>query len=289
VYFGTLGNAVHARWLDNSAKWDRVMGTQITSSIAYDYAVSPDDNIYFGALDQNVYCLDPADGTNRWIHSGISIGDSVESSPAILNNPVTTFDEVYVGANDSKLYVFNGPDGTYLRQFTADGAVKTSPWITPDGKILFGTANGKFYSLNAADLSLNSGWTTNPVTVGGAVYSAPWVDTESTPDYVYFGSQDGKLYALSVEDGTTRSGFPLDVGSPIDSAPLVANGFLYFGADDGKFYAVQTATGQIVPGWPYDTGGPVKSGVAQHFVDIDNIFVLVGSDAGKIYSFRLVK
>ena len=62
---------------------------------------------------------------------------------------------------------------------------------------------------------------------------------------------------------------------------------MYFGADDGKFYAVDTTTAEIVPGWPYDTGGAVKSGVTVHWVDADNIFVLVGSDSGKVYGFRV--
>ncbi len=132
--------------------------------------------------------------------------------------------------------------------------------------------------------SAETGWAENPKEVGGAINSAPWVDTETIA--VYFGCADGKLYAYNLADGTAKENFPVDIGAGIDSWPYVANGIVYFGADDGKFYAVDTATGDIVDGWPYDTGAPIKSGVSLQYVDADHIYVLVGSDSGRVYSFK---
>jgi outer membrane protein assembly factor BamB len=297
VYFGTLGKTIYAVWEDNAVKWERVMGESLSTSVLYDYV----SGIYFGTTDQKAYCLSADDGQDAWAQPA-TVGGAIESSPAMIYVPTLFYDEIYFGASDGKMYGFKAADGTGARVFDTGfgeaGAIKTAPSIglqvpsDPDSRrlLLFGTENGKFYAVNTQNLSASfadTGWTTNPVSTGGAIYSGPWVDTETS--CVYFGSRDGKLYALNLSDGTSKANFPVDVGSPIDSWPLVANGVAYFGADNGKFYAISTSTGNIVDGWPYNTGAPVKSGVSLQYIDDDNIFVLFGSDSGRIYSFKIVE
>ncbi len=303
VYFGTLGKTVYAVWADNSLRWEKVMGEPLSTTVLYDYV----SGVYFGTTANNVYCLDASDGTDAW-GAPAAVGGPVESSPALIFVPTLDYDEIYFGASDGKVYGFKAVDGTGERVFDtgfgAEGAIKTAPTIAlqdpanTDSRrlMLFGTANGKFYAVNTANLSASSadtGWTTNPVSVGGAVYSSPWFDAGTR--CVFFGCRDGKLYAVSTVDGSMKANFPVNVGSPIDSWPLVENGIVYFGADNGKFYAVDIATGQIVPGWPYDTGAPIKGGAALHLIyntqtwDVEETYVLVGSDSGKIYSFKAVK
>ncbi|RKY42480.1 MAG: hypothetical protein DRP80_06775, partial [Candidatus Omnitrophota bacterium] len=299
VYFGTLGKTVYALWEDNTLKWERVMGEELSTAVLYDYYDPA--HVYFGTKANKVYSLNASDGSNYWTTPS-SVGGAVESSPAMAYVPSLYYDEVYFGASDGKLYAFKASDNTVSRVFDtgdgAEGAIKTAPFIAPQDPsdpdtrylIFFGTENGKFYAVNISNLSTaetDTGWATNPVTCGGAIYSAPWVDVET--GYVYFGCRDGKLYALSVADGSSKPGFPVDIGSAIDSWPLVWNRVVYFGADDGKFYAVDADSGEIVPGWPYDTGAPIKSGISLHYIDEDNIYVLVGSDSGKLYSFKVVR
>jgi len=302
VYFGTLGKTVYAVWADNTLRWERVMGESLTTTVIYDYV----SGVYFGTTSNNVHCLDAADGTDYW-GAPATVGGAIESSPAMIYVPTLDYDEIYFGASDGKVYGFKAADGTAARTFDTGfgetGAIKTAPFITLQDPgdsgsrrlLLFGTANGKFYAVNTSNLSADigdTGWTTNPVSVGGAVYSAPWFDAGT--GFVYFGSQDGKLYALSINNGHSKPNFPVDVGSPIDSWPLVENNIVYFGADDGKFYAVDVETGEIVPGWPYDTGAPIKSGAALHVIydeswEIVDKYILVGSDSGRVYSFKAVK
>ncbi|MFH1062907.1 MAG: PQQ-binding-like beta-propeller repeat protein [Candidatus Omnitrophota bacterium] len=303
VYFGTVGKTVYGLWADNTLRWNRVMGESLTTTVLYDYV----SGVYFGTTANNIYCIDSADGTDAW-GAPAAVGGAIESSPAMIYVPTLDYDEIYFGASDGKVYGFKAVDGTGARTFDtgfgSEGAIKTAPTITLQNPsvgssrrlMLFGTTNGKFYAVNTSNLSSDSadtGWTVNPISVGGAVYSAPWFDTGSR--YVFFGSQDGKLYAVSITDGSMKPNFPVDVGSPIDSWPLVENGIVYFGADNGKFYAVDVATGQIVPGWPYDTGAAIKGGAALHLIyntetwDVQETYVLVGPDSGKIYSFKAVK
>lgn len=303
VYFGTVGKTVYGLWADNTLRWNRVMGESLTTTVLYDYV----SGVYFGTTANNIYCIDAADGTDLW-GTPAAVGGAIESSPAMIYVPTLDYDEIYFGASDGKVYGFKAIDGTGARTFDTgfggDGAIKTAPTITLQNPsvsssrrlMLFGTANGKFYAVNTANLSsspANTGWTSNPVSVGGAVYSAPWFDTGSR--YVFFGSQDGKLYAVSIADGSMKPNFPVDIGSPIDSWPLVENGIVYFGADNGKFYAVDIATGEIVSGWPYDTGGAIKGGAALHLIyntetwDVQETYIIVGSDSGKVYSFRAVR
>ncbi|MBU1087073.1 MAG: PQQ-binding-like beta-propeller repeat protein [Candidatus Omnitrophica bacterium] len=303
VYFGTVGKTVYGLWADNTLRWNRVMGEALTTTVLYDYV----SGVYFGTTANNIYCIDAVDGTDFW-GAPAAVGGAIESSPAMIYVPTLDYDEIYFGASDGKVYGFKAIDGTGARTFDtgfgAEGAIKTAPTITLQNPsvgssrrlMLFGTANGKFYAVNTANLSsapADTGWSVNLVSVGGSVYSAPWFDTDSR--YVFFGSQDGKLYAVSIADGSMKANFPVDVSSPIDSWPLVENGIVYFGADNGKFYAVDADTGQIVPGWPYDTGDAIKGGAALHLIyntdtwDVEETYVIVGSDSGKIYSFKAVK
>ncbi|MFH1459663.1 MAG: PQQ-binding-like beta-propeller repeat protein [Candidatus Omnitrophota bacterium] len=303
VYFGTLGRTVYGIWADNSLRFERILGEELSTTVLYDYV----SNIYFGTTANRAYCIDAADGTDVWSNPA-TVGGPIESSPAMIFVPTLDYDEIYFGATDGKIYAFKAADGTGARTFDtgfgAEADIKTAPVISlqnPSNSgsrrlMFFGTGNGRFYCVNTANLSASTadtGWATNPVICGDKVYSAPWVDVDTR--YVYFGCQDGKLYALSLNDGSSRANFPVNIGSPIDSWPLVENGICYFGADDGKFYAVNINTGQIVPGWPYDTGAPIKSGAALHVVydtetwEVIDTYVLVGSDSGKIYSFKVVQ
>jgi len=299
VYFGTLGCTVYAVWEDNVVKWERTMGDPLSTSVLYE----PLSGIYFGTsgvTGHKVYCLEVDLGGYAWAEPAV-VGGAIESSPAMIYVPFQYYDEIFFGASDGKMYAFKASDGTGARIFDtgfgSSGAIKSAPFIAlqdptdEDSRrlIFFGTANGRFYAvnLNLQEMGTSeedTGWAVNPKVVGGAINSAPWVDTETLA--VYFGSADGKLYAYNLVDGQAKANFPVDIGSGIDSWPLVANGIIYFGADDGKFYAVDTATGEIVDGWPYDTGAPIKSGVSLQYIDDDNIFVLVGSDSGRIYSFK---
>jgi len=300
VYFGTLGKTVYGLWADNTLRWERILGEELSTTVLYDYA----SNIYFGTVGQDVYCIGNTDGVDVWVDT-TTVGGAIESAPASIEVPTLNYDEIYFGASDGKVYGFKAEDGTGSRIFDTGfgeaGAIKTAPNIalqdpgspaTTRRLLLFGTENGRFYAVNTANLSASeadTGWATNPYVTGGSNFSAPWVDLDS--GYVFFGSQDGKLYALSLEDGTMKANFPVNVGSPIDSWPLVYNGVIYFGADDGKVYAVNVSTGQIVPGWPYDTGSPVKSGAAQHVIydqewNVLEVYIMIGSDSGKIYTFQ---
>jgi len=292
VYFGTLGNTVYALWADNTLHWERILGEPLSTAVLYDYVSS----VFFGTQAGNVYSLDAADGTDTWVDT-TTVGGAIEAAPSLIFVPTLDYDEVYFGSNDGKMYGFKAADGTGSRTFDtgfgAAGAIKTAPVIVPQGAkrlMFFGSDNGRFYAVNVANMSIteaDTGWATNPVITGGAIQSAPWVE----PQVVYFGCQDGKLYALSRVDGTMMPNFPIDVGSPIDSWPIVYNDVVYFGADDGNFYAADVDTGQILPGWPYDTGGAIKGGAALHQIfnesfDLIDVFILIGSDAGKLYSFE---
>jgi outer membrane protein assembly factor BamB len=297
VYFGTLGRTVH-RYCpsDSGLTWIKDIGTVLTTTSLYDYDPG-NAGVYFAADNRNVYRLYGDTGEINWT-SGVVVGDDIQSDLSIAPaTPAQSYNEIFIGANDGLLYVFSTFDGTLLRDFDPQdfgierGAIKTALFIAPKDAtthtVFFGTENGKFYALNTSDLSLDSDWVTNPVDIGVAIYSSPWVDIGTR--YAYFGCDDGKLYALSMDDGTSKPNFPIDVGSPVQSWPLVANGIVYFGTNDNKFYAVDVETGEIVPGWPYDMGAPIKSGISLQYIDEDNIYVLVGSDAGRIYSFKLVQ
>ena len=56
--------------------------------------------VYVGSNDDNVYALDAASGTKKWIYH---TGSFVECSPAVADGVV------YVSSNDGNVYAFHLP------------------------------------------------------------------------------------------------------------------------------------------------------------------------------------
>lgn len=152
-------------------------------------------------------------GARAW---SVSLGDDVESSPAIGGDGT-----IYVGTENDALAALS-PSGTVLWEFAVGGDVDSSPALGTRGEIYFGSDDGRVYAV-AADGSALWSFQTD-----GRVDSSPVVATDGT---VYVGSDDGTLYALNA-DGTLAWSY--HAGAAIDSSPaLGADGAVVFGTNHG--------------------------------------------------------
>ena len=135
--------------------------------------------------------------------------------------------------------------GSFKWSFAAGDKIYSSPALGLDGKIYFGSDDGKLYALNP-DGSADWNYTT-----GDKVRSAPTLDANGT---IYFGSDDGKLYALD-SNGSERWSYT--TGAMVRSSPAIGtSGKIYFGSDDGKLYALD-ANGSA--DWNYSTSNAIHS------------------------------
>jgi outer membrane protein assembly factor BamB len=188
-------------------------------------AIGSDGTIYFGALNDTLYALNP-DGTLKWSYS--TNGD-IYSSPAI--GPDGT---IYFGSYDNNLYALN-PDGSLKWHYDAGTSIHTSPAIGADGTVYFGQMYGQYHhgEFNALNPDGTLKWS---YPTDCDIYSSPSIGQDGT---IYFGTfsweNEPYLYAFN-QDGTIKWRYPF---VNIRSSPAIgADGTVYFIANDGCLFAL---------------------------------------------------
>jgi outer membrane protein assembly factor BamB len=148
--------------------------------------------------------------------------------------------------------------------------IKCSPAIADDGTIYIGSRDRKFYAVTAEG-KLKWSFPTD-----GWVDSSPAIAPDGT---VYFGSWDKKFYALN-PNGVKKWVF--NTAGEIDSSPAIAaDGTIYFGSHDKKLYALEPSGAKK---WEFATGGPITSSPAIdysgniYFSSVDGWFYVLKSD-----------
>lgn len=104
-------------------------------------AISKKGYVYFGSLDNKVYCLDAETGTKAW--EFLTNGD-VQSSPAV------TKEYVYIGSSDGNLYCLDSELGIRMWSYRTGGGVYSSPSVA-GGRVYVGSFDKRLYCLKAAD------------------------------------------------------------------------------------------------------------------------------------------
>ena len=218
----------------STLKWKFVTGANVNGSPA----IGADGTIYVGSYDDNVYAINPADGSQKW---KFTTGNWVQTSPAIGADGT-----IYIGSNDDNVYAINSADGSQKWMFITKSQVHSCPAIGVDGTIYVGSTDDNLYALNPADGSQKWMFTT-----GGAVGSSPAIGADGT---IYVGSGDNNLYAINPVDGSQKWKFT--TGASVWSSPAVgADGTIYVGSNDDNLYAINPADGSQK--WMFTTGSQI--------------------------------
>ena len=159
-------------------------------------AIGADGTIYVGSEDGNLYAINPADGSQKWMSS---TGNAIESSPAIGADGT-----IYVGSDDQNLYAFNPADGSQKWASPTGWSVTSSPALGADGTIYVGSWDNYLYAINPADGSQQ--WA---LATGNRIESSPALGADGT---IYVGSDDGYLYAF-VQDTPAQLQFGIQPGN----------------------------------------------------------------------------
>jgi outer membrane protein assembly factor BamB len=106
-------------------------------------------------------------------------------------------------------------------------------------RVVVGTADGRICVVSAKDGSLTWSSQTGPSLTSLQPYQRGGSDVNSSAavyrDVVYVGASDGRLHALALSNGEKLGAY--DLGVPIASSPVIADGTLYIGGYDGNLYA----------------------------------------------------
>ncbi len=226
--------------ITGTVKWKSHTNNSVYSSPA----IGSDGTVYIGSQDNNVYALNPTDGSVKW---KCPTGGFVNSSSPAIGADGT----VYVGSEDNNVYALNPTDGSVKWKYPTGGPVDSSPAIGADGTVYVGSNDNYVYALNPTDGSVKWKYPT-----GGSVVSSPAIGADGT---VYVGSDDDYVYALNPADGSVK--WKYNAGIYVMSSPAIgADGTVYIGSFDGYVYALNPADGSVK--WKYLTGFFVLSSPA---------------------------
>ncbi|MDG2213698.1 MAG: PQQ-binding-like beta-propeller repeat protein, partial [Verrucomicrobiota bacterium] len=159
--------------------------------------------------------------------------------------------------------------GTLLWEFETGREVRSSPSISSDGTIYFGSFDQKVYALES-----KSGVKKWEFQTDSFVSSSPAIGSDGT---IYIGSEDANVYALDGKTGAKLWEFQTE--DRANSSPAIgSDGTVYVGSNDQKLYALDSKTGTKI--WEFKTGHHVSSSPA---IGSDGT-VYVGSFDKKIYA-----
>jgi outer membrane protein assembly factor BamB len=259
--------------------------------------VVADETVFVG-LDDDVYAVDTANGSQQWEARWQS---TITSTPAVYG------EFVYVGA-ETKIYGLNRSDGETAWVVSTNGRVTASPSVA-DEYVVAGSQGGRIYALDLETGGEAWSYRTDrfdPITAGcaiadGTVYygdeggfvyardlesgAQQWQyrcegAVESAPSVVdgtvYVSDATGRVSALAASEGTEQ--WTYGSGSSSASSVAVADETLFVGCGDGVLYALDIAGGSEL--WSYETGDTVHAPI------VANGIVYAGSEDGSVYAIN---
>lgn len=153
--------------------------------------------------------------------------------------PVVAGDLLIVAGTDGVVRGLERRTGLERWTFATGGEILAAP-ACADGRLVFGSGDGRVYALAAAGGLI---WS---FSAGVPVYGAPCIDG----DTVYIGDNTGRLHAFDLSSGQPRWTFAR-AEYAVECRPCVWDDRVVFGAWDGRLYAVARADGRLlwkVPG-----------------------------------------
>ena len=260
-----------------SVVWKTNIGTTVKGDI-YD----SDTKIYFGTINNKIYCLNKADGNvcSGWsFDSGID--SQVNTSLSIdFRNDVNLG---WAGLNNGKVVAFRLTDGVVINNFLTGGSVYSAPFVdsaysAASNNLYIASTDGKLYSRVASNLTVKpSQW--NDVVLNASTYSSPYKVPYST--YVIIGDESGRVYKIQSETGQIISYF--DSGYPIRTMPIKWNGTVYFAS--GKYlYTLDLDTFNLKQGFPVYLGSEIKG---EMLFDNYSGYLSFSTNAGKVFVIDL--
>lgn len=185
------------------------------------------DKVYFGAADGKVYALDAVDGHKI---AEYQTGNKIWSTPAIANGVL------YISSFDKKLYALDATTlaPTGWKQFETTGAIVATP-LVHQSIVYIGSFDRYLYAIDIA--SGESKW---------KFLANNWFWAQPLPygNVIYAPNLDHNVYILNADTGRDVAS-PIDLGGPISSSPVLADGKIIIASEEGKLYSLDPATNRV--------------------------------------------
>ncbi|MDO9263321.1 MAG: PQQ-binding-like beta-propeller repeat protein, partial [Desulfosalsimonadaceae bacterium] len=257
-----------------SLKWTFATGGPITSAVA----IGPDETLYFGSSDGNLYAVTP-DGALKWI---FTTGGPVLASPALSRDGET----VYAASTDGRLYAVSARTGAaaWPSGFVTRSKLISSPVVGYDGTIYIGGLDHFLYAVNPDGALI---W---EIDLKSEIHGSPALDADGVI-YVgtsrFGGAKDGSNRMVAVYPHGAEK-WSVSVDSGFASAPVVdSSGTILAASYDNKVYAFDRNGGQL---WVFkkftdeSLGSPAIASTDRN--DLSNL-VYTASQDGILYALNL--
>lgn len=258
----TTDNKVVALAVDNgNLRWEKILGGKLAGA-ANIYREEAGVRILLGSYDNNIYCLDFANGEILW---QIKADNYINSSVSIAGKIAA------VGSCDGNMYFADISSGKIAGKFDTGAYIPGWP-VVCEKTCYCGNYNGDFFAINTEDYTQKWKYSIE----GESINKGATVSDSS----VLFPDENGTLYCLNREDGKERWKFKPD-GKGL-SAPLLAGDSVFCSSENGWIYMLNLADGKIR--WKYLVGESMTLGV---YLTKDSL--IFPDDSGRIYCFELVR
>src|SRR5690606_17805611 len=209
--------------------WTVQLGSRITSS-----PVIAEGLVFVATSDGSVHALGLGDGREAWRHpeEGESLG--MVSAPLAYHEGI-----VYAGTADGVLHLIASTTGEAICEFDAGAGIVSSPVIA-DGAMYLPTRGNTIFVRPLGECAPGSVADRLPLYgTETAVEVAPAIRGERM--YLPAGRF---LYSIDLRHNShVWPASPVDAGSAISGAPVVAGSTVYFGTEDGLAIAVDADSG----------------------------------------------
>lgn len=236
VYFGTDRGVLYAlNQSDGSVAWTYQVGLKAKGPEIFSTPVVHGGQVYFGAYDGNVYCLDAETGKRQWVSFE---ADWVRGGLLLLPEKNQLIVPCMFGLwhRAGGVVALDPRNGKKLWERTLSCQVTSMPVCSVKHDTLFvGSADGTVYCLNRDDGQI--GWSFKTL---GAVNEAVALSPDQSS--LIAASMDGAVYCLSTIDGSLRWKF--ENGLANYAAPLIHDNRVLVASLDKNLYCLDLATGE---------------------------------------------
>ena len=246
------GDTFHVKWIFKPE--------DSTDAVRFSFfgnpAVDKDGSIYIGTFSGYLYKLRDA-GDHCEVLWKYVFRRKVDTSPTeyqeVWGSPTLGPDgTVYITTNDWRLHAFSA-DGKKKWHFETGGETWTTPVITNNGLLVFGSEDGHVYGIRDDGTEATEVWRF-PEKSNETWWGTAAVAEDGT---VVFGSEatrsseTGIYYAIDENDGIFKWKTP-SIGMEARTHPAIADdGTIYVGGGEGKnFYAIRGTAPLAASFWP---------------------------------------
>ncbi len=244
-------------------------------------ATSDANNVYFGANDGAIYCLDKGTGKLVW---KFEVERPVAESFRHFSTPLIKGNHFFIGSADKNLYCLDVNTGKLLFKHQSSDWVRARPVVT-DSNVYFASMNGDIFNVDFSG--------SQPREVWKKKIGEHWIYADLALEDNKLIVNDSDLYSYCIdinngeviwrfsiikafhqEDGYRVLTDQIAGGGYYQSKSIAANGRIFIGTPSRFVYSLDAETGKEL--WKFELGAAVSGAPV-----FDNNKIYIGQQGGE--------